>query len=82
MTANANSASSNLARALRTKFQSFAKTFYFYTRSPIATIGLIIVLFYVLVAIFGPIVLGGNPWRMTQYLSYHGQYIYNIPQPP
>ena len=82
MTANANSASSNLARALRTRFQSFAKTFYFYTRSPIATIGLIIVLFYVLVAIFGPIILGGDPWRMTQFLSFHGQYIYNIPQPP
>ncbi len=77
------STQSPIARALRTRLDSFAKSFYFLTRSPIATIGLAVVIFYVLVAIFGPVVVGGNPWRTRQILGMvNGVYIYNIPQPP
>lgn len=71
------------ARAIRKRSESFSKSFYFFTRSPIATVGLAIVVAYVLIAIFGPIILGGNPWKTTQYLGLvHGVYIYSIPQPP
>lgn len=74
---------SPIVRVLRKRFDSFAKSFYFFTRSPIATIGLAVVVFYVLVAIFGPIILGGSPWKTTQYLTtIHGVYIYDVPQPP
>lgn len=74
---------SALVRSLRKRGESFVKSFYFFTRSPIATIGLAIVLFYILVAIFGPIAVGGNPWKTTQYLGMvHGIYIYSVPQPP
>jgi peptide/nickel transport system permease protein len=76
------SVESSLGRILRARFDSFKKTFYFFTRSPIATIGLGVVIFYILVAIFGPVVLGGNPWKTTQILQFHGVYIYNVPQPP
>ncbi|MGC8644925.1 MAG: ABC transporter permease [Thermoplasmata archaeon] len=72
----------SLSRSLRARYESFKKTFFFFTRSPIATIGLGVVIFYVLVAIFGPIALGGNPWKTTQVFQYNGIYIYNVPQPP
>lgn len=74
--------SSPVVRALIKRIASFEKGFYFFTRSPIATIGLGIVVFYALVAIFGPIILGGDPMKMLQVFYYKGTYIYNIPQPP
>lgn len=70
-------------RAVKKRWESFIKNFYFFTRSPIATIGLTVVVFYALVAIFGPIALGGNPWRTTEFMgTINGVHIYNLPQPP
>ncbi len=71
------------ARAIRKRWESFSKSFYFFTRSPIATVGLAFVIFYIFLAIFGPILVGGDPWKTTQYLgTVNGVYIYSIPQPP
>jgi peptide/nickel transport system permease protein len=72
----------SFSRSLRARYESFKKTFFFFTRSPIATIGLAVVIFYILVGIFGPMILGGNPWKTTQVFEYNGIYIYNVPQPP
>lgn len=69
-------------RALRSRLESFKRTFYFLTRSPLAVAGLTITLIYVLVGIFGDLFVTGSPWTMNQYLQFHGTYIYNIPQPP
>ncbi len=55
---------------------------YFLTRNPVSTAGLIIVIFYLFLAIFGPILVGGNPEFMREVLYFHGQYIYFTPQPP
>ncbi|MEM0167468.1 MAG: ABC transporter permease [Thermoplasmatales archaeon] len=74
--------SGSFAKAIRARYESFKKTFFFFTRSPIATAGLAIVLFYILVAIFGPMIVGGNPWKTQQLLQYNGIYIYNTPLPP
>ncbi|MEM3193026.1 MAG: ABC transporter permease [Nitrososphaeria archaeon] len=75
---------SNFVRTLRARVTSFRTTFYFLTRSQIATVGLIIVIVYILLAIFGPIVVGGNPYVMRQYTNYIPGigYIFNNPQPP
>jgi len=68
---------SDFIKEFHSKLEAFKKNFYFLTRSPLATIGLGIVLFYILIAIVGPIIVGGNPLIMTQNLKY-----YFNPQPP
>lgn len=73
---------SSFMRSLRSRLESFRRTFYFLTRSPLAVIGLTITIIYILVGIFGDYFVKGNPWTMTQYLQFHGQYIYNTPLPP
>jgi peptide/nickel transport system permease protein len=55
---------------------------YYLTRSPLSTAGLFVTLLYIGLAIFGPILVGGNPEFMREVLYYHGQYIYNTPLPP
>ena len=76
------SSTSSFVRAVRSRFTQYSKILYFLTRNPLSTVGLVITLFYVLLAIFGPILVGGNPEFMREILYYKGQYIYNTPLPP
>lgn len=73
---------SSFIRSLRSRFESFRRTLYFLTRSPLAVAGLTVTIIYIMVAIFGDFFVTGNPWVMNQYLVFHGMYIYNVPQPP
>lgn len=75
---------SSFSRSLKSRINSFQTSFYFLTRSPIATAGLIIVTAYVILAIVGPIIAGGNPSIMKQYVGNVPGigYIFNNPQPP
>lgn len=79
---NSNREESEFVRSLLSRFESFKRTFYFLTRSPLAVIGLAITIFYILLGIFGDFFVKGNPWTMVQILEYKGQYIYNTPLPP
>lgn len=74
--------SSSFSKSLRSRVESFWRTIYFLTRNPLALFGLSVTIFYVLVAIFGPIIVGGNPNYMVQILQYKGKFIYNTPLPP
>ncbi len=76
------SAGSEFSRALKKRLESSKRSFYFLTRSPLATIGLAVVIFYVILAIIGPKLVGGNPSVMTAYPIYHGQPIIFNPLPP
>ena len=79
---NSNREEREFVRSLLSRFESFKRTFYFLTRSPLAVIGLTITIFYILLGIFGDFFVKGNPWTMVQILEYKGQYIYNTPLPP
>ncbi len=74
--------SGSFSRSLRSRLESFKRTLYFLTRNPLASFGLAVTIFYVLVAIIGPFLVPGNPSYMVQYLQYNGKYIYNTPLPP
>ncbi|MCL4450898.1 MAG: ABC transporter permease [Candidatus Thermoplasmatota archaeon] len=76
------SSNSSFVRGIRSRYKQSLKMLYFLTRSPLSTAGLVITIFYVLLAIFGPIIVGGNPEFMREVLYYNGQYIYNTPLPP
>ncbi|MEM0133894.1 MAG: ABC transporter permease [Thermoplasmatales archaeon] len=69
-------------RSIRLRYAQFSKMMYYLTRNPLSTAGLAITLLYVLVAVFGPVIVGGNPEFMREVLLYHGKYIYNTPLPP
>ncbi len=71
-----------MIKSLQSKYSEFVKMLFFLTRNPVSTAGLVIVLLYVFVAIFGPLIVGGNPEIMRQVLNYRGQYIYFTPLPP
>jgi len=75
---------SDIRDSIRARINSFLKSLYFLTRSPISTAGLIVVIAYVILAIVGPIIVGGNPTIMKQYINYIPGvgYIFNNPQPP
>ncbi|MCL4412213.1 MAG: ABC transporter permease [Candidatus Thermoplasmatota archaeon] len=73
---------SSFRRSLRTRMESFIRSFYFLTRNPLAVFGLAVALFYLLVAIFGPIIVGGDPNTMKQYLIINGRNVYTNPLPP
>ncbi len=73
---------SSFSRSLRSRMESFKRTLYFLTRNPLAVFGLSVTIFYVLLAIFGPFFVPGNPNYMVQILQYKGKYIYNTPLPP
>lgn len=75
-------AGSSFSRALRKRLESTRRSFYFLTRSPLATLGMAVVIFYVIVAIFGPELVGGNPILMRQYPLWHGVAIIFAPIPP
>lgn len=71
-----------LSRALKKRLESTKRSFYFLTRSPLATIGLAVVIAYVLIAIVGPEIIGGNPLMMKQYYLFQGHSIVFNPLPP
>ncbi len=71
-----------MVSSIKSRFTQSIKTMYFLTRSPLATMGLAIVVFYIIVAIVGPIIAGGNPTIMREVLYWKGSYIYSTPLPP
>ncbi|MEM3907037.1 MAG: ABC transporter permease [Nitrososphaerota archaeon] len=76
------SSNSPFFRTIRLRYAQILKMMYYLTRNPLSTAGLAITLLYVLVAVFGPVIVGGNPEFMREVLFYHGKYIYNTPLPP
>lgn len=73
---------SSFSRSLRKRLESTRRSLYFLTRSPLATLGLVIVLIYVVVAIIGPKMVGGSPLDMRQITLYHGHSIVFTPLSP
>lgn len=69
-------------RAVRKRLESAKRNFYFLTRSPLALGGLVVVLFYVVLAIIGPVIAGGNPLEMRQIFNWNGRPIFYTPLPP
>lgn len=75
-------AGSAFSRSLRKRLESTKRNLYFLTRSPLATIGLAVVIVYVIIAIVGPFILGGNPLEMRQYTIFKGHPLTFTPIPP
>lgn len=73
---------SSFSKSLRKRMESSKRSFYFLTRSPLALGGLIVVLFYVVLAIVGPVIAGGNPLNMREIFLWHGHSIQYTPLPP
>lgn len=71
-----------MIRSMQSRYAQSIRMLYFLTRSPLSTGALIVTIFYIILALFGPIMVGGNPEIMRQVLYWHGNYIYNTPLPP